>query len=193
MQFDWIQFLSATMVMFAVIDIVGSIPLILDIKSKAGDVHPLRATLVAFGIMIAFLFIGEQIIGLLGIDVNSFAVAGSFVLFFLALEMILGVELFKHEEQSRDVASIVPIAFPIVAGAGSMTSILSLRAEYEQINIAAAILINLVLVYIVLRATGKIGRFLGDGGVLILKKVFGIVLLAIAVKLFSENAKLLLQ
>lgn len=193
MQFDWIQFLSATMVMFAVIDIVGSIPLILDIKSKAGDVHPLRATLVAFGIMIAFLFIGERIIGLLGIDVNSFAVAGSFVLFILALEMILGIELFKHEEQSRDVASIVPIAFPIVAGAGSMTSILSLRAEYEQINIAAAIFINLVLVYIVLRATGKIGRFLGDGGVLILKKVFGIVLLAIAVKLFSENAKLLLQ
>jgi multiple antibiotic resistance protein len=193
MQFDWIQFLSATMVMFAVIDIVGSIPLILDIKSKAGDVQPLRATLVAFGIMIAFLFIGERIIGLLGIDVNSFAVAGSFVLFILALEMILGIELFKHEEQSRDVASIVPIAFPIVAGAGSMTSILSLRAEYEQINIAAAIFINLVLVYIVLRATGKIGRFLGDGGVLILKKVFGIVLLAIAVKLFSENAKLLLQ
>jgi multiple antibiotic resistance protein len=193
MQFDWIQFLSATMVMFAVIDIVGSIPLILDIKSKAGNVYPLRATLVAFGIMIAFLFIGEQIIGLLGIDVNSFAVAGSFVLFFLALEMILGVELFKHEEKARDVASIVPIAFPIVAGAGSMTSILSLRAEYEQINIAAAIFINLVLVYIVLRATGKIGRFLGDGGVLILKKVFGIVLLAIAVKLFSENAKLLLQ
>ncbi len=193
MQFDWIQFLSATMVMFAVIDIVGSIPLILDIKSKAGNVYPLRATLVAFGIMIAFLFIGERIIGLLGIDVNSFAVAGSFVLFILALEMILGIELFKHEEQSRDVASIVPIAFPIVAGAGSMTSILSLRAEYEQINIAAAIFINLVLVYIVLRATGKIGRFLGDGGVLILKKVFGIVLLAIAVKLFSENAKLLLQ
>ena len=192
MQFDWIEFFSATMVMFAVIDIVGSIPLILDIKRKAGSVHPLRATAVALAIMIAFLFLGEKLIQFFGIDVNSFAVAGSFVLFFLALEMILGIELFKQEEQARDAASIVPIAFPIIAGAGSMTSILSLRAEYAQVNIVGAIVVNLGLVYVVLRSTGQIARFLGDAGVIILKKFFGIVLLAIAVKLFSENAKMLL-
>ena len=132
--------MKSTMVLFAVIDIVGSIPVLMDIKSKAGNIHPGRATIVALGIMLAFLFVGEGIIGFLGVDINSFAVAGSFVLFFMSLEMVLGVELFKQDPSSMKAATIVPVAFPIIAGAGSMTSILSLRAEYDQINITIAIL-----------------------------------------------------
>ncbi|MCH1582789.1 MAG: MarC family protein [Flavobacteriales bacterium] len=193
MAFDWTELLKSGMVMFAVIDIVGSIPFLLDIKQKAGDIHPERASLVALGIMLAFLFLGEGVINFLGIDVNSFAVAGSIVMFFMALEMILGVTLFKQSAQSMKTATIVPVAFPLIAGAGSMTSIISLRAEYAAINIALAILINLALVYFVLRMTGRIERMLGEAGIAVLQKVFGIILLAIAVKLFSANAAMLFQ
>jgi multiple antibiotic resistance protein len=182
---------TAAMVLFAVIDIIGSIPLIIDIKQKAGYVSPEKATIVSMVIMYVFLFLGEEIIHLIGIDVNSFAVAGSFVLFFLALEMVLGVKLFKQELDSPKVASVVPLAFPIIAGAGSMTSIISLRAEFAAINICIAIFINMILVYIVLKLTNKIERFLGLGGIAVLKRVFGIILLAIAVKLFSTNVKVL--
>lgn len=188
MGFDTTELLKSAMVMFAVIDIVGSIPFLLDIKQKAGDIHPERATIVALGIMLAFLFLGEGVINFLGIDVNSFAVAGSIVMFFMALEMILGVTLFKQSAQSMKTATIVPVAFPLIAGAGSMTSIISLRAEFAAVNIALAILINMALVYFVLRMTGRIERLLGEGGIAILQKVFGIILLAIAVKLFSANA-----
>ena len=188
MTFDTTELLKSAMVMFAVIDIVGSIPFLLDIKQKAGDIHPERATIVALGIMLAFLFLGEGVINFLGIDVNSFAVAGSIVMFFMALEMILGVTLFKQSAQSMKTATIVPVAFPLIAGAGSMTSIISLRAEFAAVNIALAILINMALVYFVLRMTGRIERLLGEGGIAILQKVFGIILLAIAVKLFSANA-----
>lgn len=188
MGFDTTELLKSAMVMFAVIDIVGSIPFLLDIKQKAGDIHPERATFVALGIMLAFLFLGEGVINFLGIDVNSFAVAGSIVMFFMALEMILGVTLFKQSAQSMKTATIVPVAFPLIAGAGSMTSIISLRAEFAAVNIALAILINMALVYFVLRMTGRIERLLGEGGIAILQKVFGIILLAIAVKLFSANA-----
>jgi len=191
--FNTTELLKSAMVMFAVIDIVGSIPIILDIKQKAGDIHPGRATVVAMGIMLAFLFLGEGIINFLGIDVNSFAVAGSIVMFFMALEMILGVTLFKQSPQSMKTATIVPIAFPLIAGAGSMTSIISLRAEFAAVNIAIAILINMALVYAVLRLTGRIERLLGEGGIAVLQKVFGIILLAIAVKLFSANAAQLFQ
>lgn len=191
MAFNLTEIASATMVLFAVIDIIGSIPIILDIKKRAGEVHPEKATLVAMVIMFAFLFVGERIITFIGIDVNSFAIAGSFVLFALAMEMILGVRLFKDDGAPPKVASIVPLAFPIIAGAGSMTSILSLRAEYEAVNIAVAILLNIVLVYITLRLTNRLERFFGEGGVAVLRKVFGIVLLAIAIKLFSSNIKLL--
>ena len=191
MGFNLTDAISATMVLFAVIDIIGSIPVILDIKKRAGEVHPEKATLVAMIIMFAFLFVGERIITFIGIDVNSFAVAGSFVLFALAMEMILGVRLFKDYDASPKVASIVPLAFPIIAGAGSMTSILSLRAEYEALNIAIAILLNIILVYITLKLTNRLERFFGEGGIAILRKVFGIVLLAIAIKLFSSNIKLL--
>ena len=193
MAFDTTELLKSAMVMFAVIDIVGSIPFLLDIKQKAGDIHPERATIVALGIMLAFLFLGEGVINFLGIDVNSFAVAGSIVMFFMALEMILGVTLFKQSAQSMKTATIVPVAFPLIAGAGSMTSIISLRAEFAAVNIALAILINMALVYFVLRMTGRIERLLGEGGIAILQKVFGIILLAIAVKLFSANATQLFQ
>ncbi len=193
MAFDWTELLKSGMVMFAVIDIVGSIPFLLDIKRKAGDIHPERASLVALGIMLAFLFLGEGVINFLGIDVNSFAVAGSIVMFFMALEMILGITLFKQSSQSMKTATIVPVAFPLIAGAGSMTSIISLRAEYAAVNIALAILVNMALVYFVLRMTGRIERMLGEGGIAVLQKVFGIILLAIAVKLFSANAAMLFQ
>ena len=191
MAVNWTEITTATMVLFAVIDIIGSVPLILEIKKKAGKVDPGKATLVAMGIMFAFLFLGERLITFIGIDVNSFAVAGSFVLFALAMEMILGIHLFKDDDTPANVASIVPLAFPIIAGAGSMTSILSLRAEYEATSIAVAIAINMAIVYATLRLTGKIERLLGDAGIAILRKVFGIVLLAIAVKLFSSNVQML--
>ncbi|MAC17335.1 MAG: hypothetical protein CMC97_03460 [Flavobacteriales bacterium] len=193
MQLNWTELLKSTMVMFAVIDIVGSIPFLLDIKKKAGDIHAEKASLVALGIMLAFLFLGEGVINFLGIDVNSFAVAGSIVMFFMALEMILGITLFKQSAESMKTATIVPVAFPLIAGAGSMTSIISLRAEFAPINIAIAILVNMALVYIVLRLTGRIERALGEGGIAVLQKVFGIILLAIAVKLFSTNAAQLFQ
>jgi multiple antibiotic resistance protein len=193
MVFNGTELLKSAMVMFAVIDIVGSIPFLLDIKQKAGDIHAERASLVALGIMLAFLFLGEGVINFLGIDVNSFAVAGSIVMFFMAMEMILGVTLFKQSAQSMKTATIVPVAFPLIAGAGSMTSIISLRAEFAAINIALAIFINMALVYFVLRMTGRIERLLGEGGIAVLQKVFGIILLAIAVKLFSANAAQLFQ
>lgn len=189
MDFSLDQILQSTMVLFAVIDIVGSIPVLMDIKGKAGDIHPGRATMVSLGIMLAFLFIGESIITFLGVDINSFAVAGSFILFFMSLEMILGVELFKQDASSLKTATIVPVAFPIIAGAGSMTSILSLRAEFDQLNIILAILINMALVFIVLKNLGRLERLLGEGGIAVLRKVFGIILLAIAVKLFTSNLK----
>lgn len=181
--------MKSTMVLFAVIDIVGSIPVLMDIKGKAGDIHPGRATLVALGIMLAFLFVGEGIITFLGVDINSFAVAGSFILFFMSLEMILGIELFKQDASTMKTATIVPVAFPIIAGAGSMTSILSLRAEFDQMNIMLAVLINMSLVFIVLRNLGRLERLLGEGGIAVLRKVFGIILLSIAVKLFTSNAQ----
>ena len=193
MQLNWTELLKSTMVMFAVIDIVGSIPFLLDIKKKAGDIHAEKASLVAMGIMLAFLFLGEGVINFLGIDVNSFAVAGSIVMFFMALEMILGITLFKQSAESMKTATIVPVAFPLIAGAGSMTSIISLRAEFAPINIAIAILVNMALVYVVLRLTGRIERALGEGGIAVLQKVFGIILLAIAVKLFSANVAQLFQ
>ncbi len=187
-QIDLIQTLKATTVLFAVIDIIGTIPLIIRVKEQAGDIHPLRASLVSLTLMITFLIVGEGLLDLFGVSVESFAVAGSFILFALSLEMILGIELFK-DQASGKTASVVPLAFPIIAGAGTMTSIISLRAEFSEINISIAIFINVVLVFIVLKLTNRIERLLGEGGMAIIKKAFGIILLAIAVKLFSANAK----
>jgi multiple antibiotic resistance protein len=188
--FDYTEIGTAAMILFAVIDIVGSVPLIIEIKRSAGVIHELRATLVSMLIMIGFLFLGESILTLIGINVNSFAVAGSFVLFFMSLEMVLGVKLFREEEITK-TASIVPLAFPIIAGAGTMTSLLSLRAEFEATNIIVAIILNSIFVYFVLRLTGTIERILGVAGIAVLRKVFGIILMAIAVKLFSTNIRVL--
>ena len=179
------EVLTASMVLFAVIDIVGSIPIIISLREKAGHIQSEKASLVSALIMIAFLFIGEQILSLIGLDVNSFSVAGSLVILFMALEMILGITLFT--EEPPEVASVVPLAFPIIAGAGTMTSLLSLRAEYEMINIIAAIVINILIVYIILKTSGKLQKILGKTGISIIRKVFGIILLAIAVKLFATN------
>lgn len=183
---DFKEILTASMVLFAVIDIVGSIPIIISLREKAGHIQSEKASLVAALIMIAFLFLGEKILGLIGIDVNSFAVAGSFVIFFLALEMILGISLFK--EEAPEVASIVPLAFPVIAGAGTITTLLSLRAEYGLVNIIIAILINILIVYIILKSSTRLEKILGKQGINIIRKVFGIILLAIAVKLFATNA-----
>jgi len=188
MNFDIGQVLACFMVLFAVIDIIGSIPLILEIKKSAGTISALKASLVSLVIMIIFLFVGEKLIVFIGASTASFAVAGSFVLLFLALEMILGIKIFKADEQIHKTASIVPLAFPIIAGAGSMTTILSLRAEYASLNITIAILMNIILVYVVLKLTGRIEKLLGDVGIAILQKFFGIILLAIAVKLFGTHA-----
>ena len=182
---------AATMILFAVIDILGSIPIILQIKRQVGNIKPIRTTLVSAGIMLVMLVLGQKIIKFIGIDINSFAVAGSFVLLFLALEMILGVRLFHEDELTPGSASVVPLAFPVIAGAGSITSILSIRALYETVNIVIAIVLNMILVYLVLRNSYRIEKLLGKGGLLVLKKIFGIILLAIAVKLFSQNASLL--
>jgi multiple antibiotic resistance protein len=184
---NWKEIFTISMILFAVIDIVGSIPIIVDLRSKVGHIQSEKATIVAVVIMIAFLFVGEEILKLIGIDANSFAVAGSFVLFFLALEMILGIRLYKEENPTT--ASIVPIAFPLIAGAGTMTTILSLRAAYDKVNIIIAIIINVIVVYGVLKSSGKIERLLGVNGLSIIRKIFGVILLAIAVKLFAANVQ----
>ena len=184
------EILTATMVLFAVIDVLGSIPVIIDLRKKVGHIQSEKASIISAIIMIAFLFIGEGILKIVGIDVGSFAVAGSFVLFFLALEMILGITLFKDE--APESASVVPLAFPLIAGAGSLTSILSLKAEYSTINILIAIILNMIFVYAVLKSSQKIERLIGKGGISVIRKVFGIILLAIAVKLFVTNIKTML-
>ncbi len=185
MTFNFLHVLSATMVMFAVIDIIGSIPIIIDIKSRGEKIEYGKATIVSFIILLSFLFAGEALLGIFGVDISSFAIAGAFILFIMSLEMILGVELFKGD--SPDGASIVPIAFPLIAGAGSITTMLSLRSEYGQLEIVAALVINMVFVFFVLRSTKLIERLLGATGIAIMRKVFGIILLSIAIRLFMSN------
>jgi len=187
MELDLKEIITVSMVLFAVIDIVGTIPIIVDLRTKHGHIESEKASLVAGFIMIVFLFIGEELLNLIGIDVNSFAVAGSFVLFFLALEMILGIRIYRDEEASS--ASIVPIAFPLIAGAGTMTTLLSLRSQFHSINIVTAIILNIIVVYIVLKSSSKIEKMLGKNGLGVIRKAFGVVLLAIAVKLFAANVK----
>lgn len=184
---DFREIITVGMVLFAVIDIVGTIPIIVDLRSKHGHIESEKASIVAGIIMIVFLFVGEELLNLIGIDVNSFAVAGSFVLFFLALEMILGIRIYRDEEASS--ASIVPLAFPLIAGAGTMTTLLSLRSQFSTVNIIIAIFLNIILVYIVLKSSSKIEKILGENGLGVIRKTFGVVLLAIAVKLFAANVK----
>jgi len=190
MNLSFIETVASFMVLFAIIDIPGSIPIILDIKNKTGDIKPGKTSLVAFGIFMAFLFIGSPLLKVFGVDVSSFAIAGSFIIFLIGTEMVLGIELFKYE--SSGGGSIVPIAFPLIAGAGSITTILSLKAEYGTINILIALILNMVFVYIVLRLTSVFEKVLGNTGLQILKKIFGIILLSIAIKLFLSNTGIIL-
>ena len=179
------QTLTATMVLFAVIDILGSIPIIVSLRQKFGHIESEKASLVAGILMIAFLFIGDNILKLIGIDKYSFAIAGAVVIFIIALEMILGIEINKSGESNS--ASIIPIAFPLIAGAGTLTTTLSLRAEYHDINIICAIVLNTIFVYLVLKSATWIEKKMGKGSLQVLQKVFGIILLAIAIKLFTAN------
>ncbi|MGB1269544.1 MAG: MarC family protein [Flavobacteriaceae bacterium] len=190
MTVDIIEIAKASMVLFAVIDIIGSLPIVVKLKAAAGGtLNSGKASLVAGSIMLLFLVVGEKILSFIGIDAASFGIAGSFIIFFMALEMVLGIKLFKEDENTVKTASIVPLAFPLIAGAGSMTSILSLRAEYESVNIAIAIVLNIAFVYLVLKMSGWFERKLGKSGIAIIEKVFGIILLAIAVKLFTTGVK----
>jgi multiple antibiotic resistance protein len=185
MNLNIVEILATFMVLFAIIDILGSIPILLDVKQKTGTIFPARTTLVAYGIMLLFLFIGEPLLGLFGVDISSFAIAGSVILFLMGLEMVLGAQFFKHD--SGGAGGIIPIAFPLIAGAGSITTLLSLRAEYHTINIFIALSLNMIIVYLVLRLTTFFERILGPNGLHILRKFFGIILLAIAIRLFMSN------
>lgn len=192
MQFSFKEIFTAFMVLFAVIDIIGNIPIIIDLRKKVGHIQSEKASIIAGVIMVIFLFIGKRILSLIGIDVNSFAVAGAFILFFIALEMILGITLYKEDENTALTASVFPLAFPLIAGPGSLTTLLSLRAEFRIENIIVAVIINVLFIYVVLKTSAKIEHFIGKNGISIIRKVFGVILLAIAVKLFTSNIKVLL-
>jgi len=186
MVFHFDQLLTVIFTLFAVIDIVGSIPLLIAMKEKSGAIQSLKVTLISGGLMILFLFLGKPFLQLLGLDVKSFAVGGSIVIFLLGLEMVLGHEIFKGDKNAHSGA-VVPIAFPIIAGSGTLTTIMSLKANFDELYIALGILINLVIVYAVLKSLNFIERLLGPGGLLAVRKFFGVILLAIAVKIFSSN------
>lgn len=192
MTFNFKEILTAFMVLFAVIDIIGNIPIIIDLRKKVGHIQSEKASLIAGVIMIVFLFLGQSLLTLIGIDVNSFAVAGAFILFFIALEMILGITLYKDDNTAPITATVFPLAFPLIAGPGSLTTLLSLRAEFDIQNIIVAVVLNVLFLYIVLKTSSKIERLIGPSGIQIIRKVFGVILLAISVKLFAQNIKILL-
>lgn len=187
--FDLKEIFSVTLILFSVIDIVGSIPFIITIRKREGRIHAEKATIISAVLMVGFLFLGQSILKLFGLDVASFAVAGAIVIFIVAMEMILGITLIKDDSEGHGSGSIVPLAFPLIAGAGTLTTILSLRAVYSQVNILAGILVNLLVVYIVLRSSSWLERVLGPGTFAVLRRIFGVILLAIAVKIFKDNVK----
>ena len=192
MNFNFKEIFTAFMVLFAVLDIVGNIPIIIDLRKKVGHIQSEKASLIAGVIMVVFLFLGQSLLELIGIDVYSFAVAGSFILFFIALEMILGITLYKDDDESESItATVFPLAFPLIAGPGSLTTLLSLRAEFFIENIIIAVLCNVVVIYVVLKTSPKIERIIGANGIKIIRKIFGVILLAIAVKLFAANIQAL--
>ena len=181
------ELLTVSFTLFAVIDIIGSVPVLISLKSKMGGIREARATIISGTLMVLFLFIGEPLLNLLGLDVGSFAVGGSIVIFIIGLEMVLGVEFFKSEKDVR-AATVVPIAFPLIAGSGTLTTIISLKANYEQTVVLLAILINLIFVFAVLKSLRFMERILGPAGLIAVRKFFGVILLAIAVKIFATNA-----
>lgn len=186
------EFLSAFIVLFAVIDIIGSIPIILGLKQKGRPVNAIKATLIAFTLLITFFYVGDGMLKLFQVDIASFAIAGAFVIFLMSLEMILDIEIFKNTGPIKE-ATLVPLVFPLLAGAGAFTTLLSLRAEYAPINIILALVVNMVWVYIVLKLTDLIERILGKGGIYVIRKFFGIILLAISARLFTANITSLLE
>lgn len=197
MEFNLKEFLTLSFTLFAVIDILGTIPLLISLKKKMGDIHPFRVTLISGGLMVLFFFAGKPLLNVLGVDIRSFAVAGSIVIFILGLEMILGIEFFKSE-QNGPTTTVVPIAFPLIAGSGTLTTIMSLKATFERSDkneymILLAIVVNLVLIYLVIRSLNVIERLLGKAGLMAVRKFFGVILLAIAVKIFASNAAGLLR
>lgn len=194
MNLNFKEIFTAFMVLFAVIDIVGNIPIIIDLRKKVGHIQSEKASLIAGAIMILFLFLGKSILNLIGIDVHSFAVAGAFILLFIALEMILGITLYKDDDDDEGMtASVFPLAFPLIAGPGSLTTLLSLRSEFQIENIIVAVVLNVLLIYLVLKTSPKIERIIGKNGIKIIRKIFGVILLAIAVKLFATNIQGLLH
>jgi len=186
MDFRLDELLTVTFTLFAVIDIVGSIPLLISLKEKIGGIRSLQATFVSGALMLLFLFAGKPFLKMLGLDVRSFAVGGSIVIFLLGLEMVLGHEIFKGDKDAKS-GTLVPIAFPIIAGSGTLTTIMSLKANFDERYILMGILINLIVVYLVLKSLKMIERVLGPAGLLAVRKFFGVILLAIAVKIFSTN------
>jgi multiple antibiotic resistance protein len=187
MNIDPKDLLTVTFTLFAIIDIVGSVPVLISLKEKMGGINELKATLISGALMILFLYLGQGFLNILGLDVGSFAVGGSIVIFILGLEMVLGVEFFKSEKNIK-AATVVPIAFPLIAGSGTLTTVMSLKANYGQVTLLIAILINLIIVYAVLKSLGYIARLLGPAGLIAVRKFFGVILLAIAVKIFATNA-----
>ena len=192
MNFNPKEIITAFMVLFAVIDIIGNIPIIIDLRRKSGHIQSEKASIIAGFIMILFHFVGQSLLHFIGIDVHSFAVAGALILFFIALEMILGITLYKDDASSSAVtATVFPLAFPLIAGPGSLTTLLSLRAEFDIQNIIVAVVLNMIVLYFVLKTSSKIEKLIGPTGIQIIRKVFGVILLAISVKLFAANIKML--
>ena len=191
--FSSIEFLSAFIVLFAVIDPIGIMPIVLSIRDKGKIINPVKAVFFAFGLMFLFFFVGDWILNLFGVDINSFAVAGSIVIFLMALEMVLDIEIFKDSSIAANDATIVPLVFPLLAGAGSFTTLLSIKAEFASVNIILALLLNALVVFAMLSATSFLMRLLGKGGIYFTRKFFGIILLAISVKLFTSNLSYLIS
>lgn len=186
MNFSLQELLTVSFTLFAVIDVVGSIPLLISLKEKMGGIREMRATLISGAFMVLFLFVGKSFLSLLGVTVSAFAVAGSIVIFLLGLEMVLGHEIFKSDKDASS-GTVVPLAFPIIAGSGTLTTVMSLKANFDEVNILLGILINLIIIYLTLKSLKMIEKALGKGGLIAVRKFFGVILLAIAVKLFSSN------
>lgn len=190
-KFSFIEFSSAFIVLFAVIDIIGSIPIIINLKQKGRQVNAVKASLISFALLIGFFYGGDLLLKLFNVDIRAFAIAGALIIFLMALEMTLDIEIFKNQGPIKS-ATLVPLVFPLLAGAGAFTTLLSLRTQYQSFNIMLALTLNMVWVYIVIKATDKIEKLLGQGGIYLIRKFFGIILLAISVKLFADNLKALL-
>lgn len=183
---DFSEIITVTFTLFAVIDILGSLPILISIKKKMGEINAMLATLVSGGLILLFFFMGAPMLQFMGLDIKSFAIAGSIVIFILAIEMVMGLELFKHDSDAK-TSTLVPVAFPLIAGSGTLTTVMSLKAAYHFSNILIAIIINLIIVYVTLRSINLVERILGPTGILVIRKFFGVILLAIAVKIFTDN------